>query len=206
MNKRITDLLAGTGICPKSHPVLVSLLLLAVQPAGIKSKGAGAVHVKLHRDWKRVCQAFQRAAAAGITDAKLRAAMPFPGLLFTDEGGWQITAAVPLTYRQLVAEALDTVANATDGALKARVIHDLTTLRDAQRANRLPSLEADLPAPGRLEGRMLPGRRVIVSRELYGKRVHSLLQADEFGRMTALTHERSTLLCRKFHDSNPPAQ
>lgn len=205
MKKKLTDLLEGSAVTPKTHPVLVSLLSLAVQSAGVKKAGNG-VTMRLHRDWKRVCAAFQRATAAGITDAKLRAAMPFPGLLFTDEEGWQITAAVPLTYRQLVAEALDATANTSEGALKVQDIHDVNSLRDAQTRNRLPSIEADLPAPGRLEGRMLPGRRIIVSRELYGKRVHSLLQADEFGRLSALTHERSALLCRKFHDSNPLPQ
>lgn len=196
--------MAGTSITAKSHPVLVSLLQMAGQGGGLGRKAPAAAKQQQARAWGKVVAAFKHAAASGITDEKLRAAMPFPGLLFSDEGGWKITAAIPLTYRELIANALDLATNKVGEGLKPFEIQSVEDLRQAQRANRLPATEATANVRGKICSEFLPGRRLILRHVLLGKGVHSLVESDRFGRLRALTHERSCLLARKFHESNPP--
>lgn len=205
LHKKVLELLQDTAVTPRSHPVLISLLQMAWQGGGLGRKAPAAAKQQQARALGKVVAAFKHALASGITDEKLRAAMPFPGLFFSDEGGWKVTAAIPLTYRELIADALDLAANKDGGALKPFAIETLGDLRSALKANHLPSMEATIRARGKLEcSELLPGRRLIVRYVIHGRGVFSLLQSDEFGRLRALTHERSTRNALKFHAKTLP--
>lgn len=184
-------LLNGSGVTAATHPLLVSLLELGAQPSTAKGGKPGAENARLCRQWKTVCRAFQRCREFHLTDEDLRKAMPFPGLSFSEERGWRITAPDLLQYRALVATALSIAADAKGGTLHACTIETLDDLRAAMKENRIRELEAPPLDRGKVETSLLPGGRVVVSFPIYGRRVFSLLQADSVGRVHALSHEKT---------------
>lgn len=203
MKQKTINLLQGSHVSARTHPILVSLLEMAAQGARAE-RGQYAIEKRLNRDWKKVQAAFARSCSVKITDEMLVAAMPFEGLSFTEKGGWRIVAAVPLNYRRLVAAALDQATSRSGISLEPFDIRSLADLRRAIQANHLPSMEGVIHARGELEVKeLLPGRRIIVRFMIYHRAVHALIQADEFGRLRALRHEHSRLAVLKFHEKHP---
>lgn len=184
-------LINGSGVTPKTHPILVSLLELAGQPARAKGSKSTAERVRLCRQWRTVCNAFHRGRQFELSDEDLKAAMPFPGLMFTTQYGWRITAPDLTQFRALVATALSIAVDKKGGTLHAFTIETLDELRDAQRDNRLREFDAPPVDRGKVETSLLPGRRLVVSFPIHGRRVFSALQADECGRVRTISHEKT---------------
>lgn len=187
MNPKTIDLLAAVGAAPEKNPILISLLELGAQSP--RARGDFPVlRVRLSRQWQRVCVAFRACVADHVTDKILRAALPFEGLEFTDEAGWKITAADPLTYRVHVANALEALAGGKGRELVPFEIRTIEELRRAQRRNGIAPFDSPLVLPKAFCGRLLEGRHVVISRVLDGVKCWTALQFDEFGRGRVVAH------------------
>lgn len=107
MYKLTSTLLAGSGITPESHPVLVGLIeLAAARPPD--PLGDPVLQKRFHRQWKIVMASFALLRPHRVTDAQVKNARPFPGLRLQGSG-W-VCSALALEVRPLVAEALGRIA------------------------------------------------------------------------------------------------
>lgn len=185
-------LLRGSLVTPASHPLLVGLLEMAAQRPGV-TLADEKLAKRIERDWHAVRDEFRACHAVGITDADLRAALPLPGVRYSEKEGWTFEAfdsvMDSMGYRRRVAAALRALARSKGGRLQAFAISSIGDLRKAQRVNGIPDVAAVIPLPrARIETGLLPGRRLVVSCDLYGRRVFTALQADEFGRVSVISH------------------
>lgn len=200
---KVRKALAITSITPKSHPVLVSLLQMAGQAPGLAALIPPAVHTRLSREWSAIACAVVALDLNGVTDEDLKAAFPLEGLSFDAGRGWRMTSPQSLEYRAIIHRALLRVLTLKRAKLRPFEIRVVEDLRDARRKNGLPAIENG-EARAVLLSRMWPGRRILVSTELYKKRVFSILESDEFGVLTALQHENSQRDAKQWNENNPP--
>lgn len=200
MYRNTEKLLRGSPVSALSHPLLVGLLELAAQGAGIGSDVR--LEQRMARDWKKVCTAFQRCCNVGVSDDDVRKALPLPGISHSNETGWGFPPGDLMDFRRRVASALEVIADSRGVTLQSFTITSIRELRTAMRRNRIPFPDSPAMIKPTIETAMLPGRRFVVSSMLLGWRVFTALQSDEFGRLKVIAHETTKRLAVRRCDEN----
>jgi hypothetical protein len=183
-------LLAGSGISPQSHPVLVALLNFAAQRPRFSPVNPTAAK-RVLRQWEGVGEAFRAVVAAGVSDSEVLAVQS-DRLAFDQERGWEASPFESLTYRLEAQRLLERAANAKSGGAKEFRVESFADLRAARLANGLPPLEdiRRFEKP-RLVSDWLPGGRFVLAFVLEGLAVFTACEADRFGKVRALGHRAS---------------